>query len=291
MEIYETTGGMAGEEGLFEIEEWLRWERKRARTRRRTQEDRKVEEYVFDIPTLECLYKLAKRRIITAMGGPVSTGKEANVFHALSDKSVTGMKEIAVKIYKIETSTFDAMHEYIIGDPRFENIKKNKRSMVFAWTKKEFRNLKRAADAGVRVPKPVAADRNVLVMEFIGVDGVPEPLLREVANDIDKADAKRIFKDLVSYMRLLYNGARLVHADLSEFNIMAEGYIESENIRPVLIDFGQAVLLSHPNAEAFLRRDVRNVATFFKKLSVQCSEDEILRLVENGGRKETGRGR
>ncbi|MDF2958015.1 MAG: Serine/threonine-protein kinase RIO1 [Candidatus Alkanophagales archaeon MCA70_species_1] len=283
MEIHEAASSMAGEEGLLEVEEWLERERRRARTRRKTREDRKVEEYVFDIPTLECLYKLAQRRIITAMGGPVSTGKEAFVFHALSDESVTGMKEIAVKIYKVETSTFDAMHEYIIGDPRFEKIRRDKRSMVFAWTKKEFRNLKRAFDAGVRVPNPIAADRNVLVMEFIGVDGVPEPLLREVANDLD--DVERIFKDVVSYMRRLYNDARLVHADLSEFNIMAEGYIAGDKIRPVFIDMGQAVLLSHPNAETFLRRDVRNVVTFFRKLGLECSEDEILEMVRNGGRK------
>ena len=45
--------------------------------------DRAVFADVFDTATLMALYELAKKGYIDAMGGSVSTGKEANIFHAV----------------------------------------------------------------------------------------------------------------------------------------------------------------------------------------------------------------
>jgi RIO kinase 1 len=61
------------------------------------------------------------------------------------------------------------MKDYLTGDPRFSGIGSDKRDIVLAWTRKEFANLKRARDGGVRVPEPIAVKLNVLVMELIGV--------------------------------------------------------------------------------------------------------------------------
>ncbi|MEM2925155.1 MAG: serine protein kinase RIO [Methanocellales archaeon] len=230
-------------------------------------EDLKVWGDVFDTQTLLALYKLANKGIIKAMGGAIATGKEANVFHAIG----SGGRELGVKIYRIATSDFKAMQEYIIGDPRFEKIKHSKKDIVFAWTKKEYRNLDRAMQAGVRVPQPMIAERNILIMEFIGKDGVAAPLLREA--EIKKP--KQIFQKVVENMKLLHQKAKLVHADLSEYNIM---YFNDE---PVFIDMGQSLVLEHPNSEEFLKRDVKNIVRFFQKLRVKCTEEEVLKKIKN----------
>jgi RIO kinase 1 len=238
--------------------------------REKDADDYKISEGVFDDATLRALYKLVNRGIIKLIGGPVSTGKEANVFYAIGDLDQPKY-DLAIKIYRIATSDFKRMNEYLIGDPRFRNIKHDKKSIVLAWTRKEFHNLQRAMVAGVRVPTPIATERNVLVMEFIGEDEVPAPRMKDIGSEIKDTDFNRI----VEYMSLLYKKASLVHSDLSEFNILYDG-------APVFIDMGQSVTLEHPNAEDFLERDVRNIVSFFRKWGASCPhEEEVLERVRN----------
>ena len=278
---------MVKKEGLFEVEKWLEREEKplpKGKRKNKDYRDRKTELSVLDIPTLETLYKFTKRGLLKALGGPISSGKEAVIFHAIGAKE----EELAIKMYKVSTSNFNVMLDYIIGDPRFENIKRDRRSIVSAWARKELKNLKRAFDAGVEVPKPIAVDKNVLIMEFIGRDGVAAPRLRDVPVDILKTDfeLEELFLRIISYIRIMYEKGRMVHADLSEFNILMKGYVEREfegadvEIEPVIIDMGQATLLQHPNADAFLLRDVRNIVTFFNKLGLDCSFNETIRLIK-----------
>ena len=213
--------------------------------------DLKVKDDVFDTRTLLNLYTLAKKGIIDALGGAISTGKEANIFYATGK---SGM--LAIKIYRITTSNFKAMQDYLIGDPRFGSIKGTKRAIVSEWTKKEYRNLLRAKESGVRVPSPVAIRENILIMEFISVGEVPAPQIRDINLSYD--EAKLAFDEITEIVAVLYNKAGLVHGDLSEFNIL---YID----HPVLIDMGQSVTLDHPMAETFLSRDINNIARYFKK--------------------------
>ena len=275
---------MAEKEGLFEVERWLKREERqlpKGKKKKRDYRDAKIEQYVFDLPTLETLYKFTKRGIIKALGGPVSRGKEAVVFHALGASD----QELAIKVYKVSTSNFNAMLDYMIGDPRFEHIKRDRRSVIFAWARKELKNLKRAFDAGVPVPEPIACNNNVLVMEFIGAEGIAAPRLRDIPIEILQRDfdLNELLTCIVGYLKSLYKKANLVHADLSEFNILMRGYVEEElEVEPVLIDMGQSLLLSHPNADEFLRRDVGNIVFFFNRLGLKCSEEDIIREIKDG---------
>ena len=133
----------------------------------------KVRDDVFDEYTLLGLYKLLSKGWITAMGGPISTGKEANVYLADRNENL-----VAVKIYLTRTANFKKMQDYIAADRRFINIGKSRRDVIFAWTRKEFSNLKRAEDAGIPVPHPLIFDRNVLVMEYLGDEKRAFPQLR-----------------------------------------------------------------------------------------------------------------
>ena len=282
---------MVKKEGLFVVEKWLKREEKplpRGKKRKKDYRDRKTELYVLDISTLETLYKFSKRGIIKALGGPVSRGKEAVIFHAIGAEE----EELAIKMYKISTSNFHVMRDYIIGDPRFENIKRDRRSIIFAWARKEYKNLKRAFDAGVCVPEPIACDKNVLIMEFIGKEEIAAPRLKDVPVEVLELDfdLEELFWRIISEIKTLYNRGRLVHADLSEFNILMKGYAEREvagvsvseiEIEPVIIDMGQSLLLGHPSADAFLKRDVRNIVTYFNKLGLDCSEDEVMKMIKS----------
>ena len=223
----------------------------------------KVEASVFDEATLGALYKLVQDGHVDAFGGPMSTGKEANVYLAAGPD-----REVAVKVYRINASDFRQMREYLDGDPRFEGIGSDKKKVVLAWTKKEFANLRRAMAAGVRVPVPIAVERNVLVMEFLGEDGQRARRLSEVTVE-NPGTAYEVVRE---YMRRLYD-AGLVHGDLSEYNVVVS---DSELC---LLDLGQAVTVHHPNSRDFLERDCYNVASFFTRQGYEVDPDDLLEFV------------
>ena len=223
----------------------------------------KVEASVFDDATFAALYKLVQDGHIDAFGGPISTGKEANVYSAL-----VGDSTVAVKVYRINASDFREMGEYLQGDPRFESLGGDKKSIVMAWVRKEFANLGRARRAGVRVPEPLAVERNVLVMEYLGTESGRARRLGEVTLE----NPETAYEVLREYVRRLYD-AGLVHGDLSEYNVVVEGSTV------YVIDLGQAVTVHHPNSDDFLERDCRNVANFFARQGVDTGPDQLLSYV------------
>ncbi|OPY37466.1 MAG: RIO-type serine/threonine-protein kinase Rio1 [Methanoregula sp. PtaU1.Bin051] len=219
----------------------------------------KVRDDVFDEITLLALYKLVHKKWISVVGGPISTGKEANVFYAERE----GIP-IAIKIYRIRTANFTTMGEYIRGDRRFASVRKNRKDLIFAWTKKEFSNLARAKDAGVPVPEPLVWDRNILIMSFLGEDERPYPQLRSVKLE----DPMAVYKQIIGYIEALYSKAGLIHGDLSEFNILYGD-------QPYFIDMGQSVTRDHPRALPFLMRDVKNINRFFRNRCDVRGDEEI----------------
>jgi RIO kinase 1 len=228
----------------------------------------KVREDVFDDVTLLALYKLVHKKWFSVLGGSISTGKEANVFYAERDGTA-----VAIKIYRIQTANFTTMSSYITGDRRFSHVKKAKKELIFAWTRKEFSNLVRARDAGIAVPDPLVWDRNILIMSFLGEGEVPYPQLRNVTLD----EPAEIYAGILDAMDLLYKKAELVHADLSEFNILYGD-------QPYLIDMGQSVTRDHPRALPFLMRDIRNINRFFKNRCDLRNDVEIFNAIT--GRNE-----
>jgi len=212
-------------------------------------EREKIEDYVFDRETTMALGRMIKKDYFYKLDYPIASGKEAFVFRASGPKGF-----VAVKIYKIETAAFHEMRKYIEFDPHLKKLVMNRKKLLFAWASKEFRNLQAIDAMGIRVPKPIAHVKNILVMEFIGEEGLPYPMLKDAR--FAEPDMAREFYDLIIYyaQKMFANG--LVHADLSEYNVLAthEG--------PVLIDVGQA-LAGHPQARRFLETDVTNVVRFF----------------------------
>ena len=256
IDLEDTAADEAGRVADRELDEF--------RERIKDTEQFKVEASVFDDATYAALYKLVQDGHIVAFGGPISTGKEANVYTALGPDET----EVAVKVYRINASDFTDMRGYLDGDPRFRGIGSDKKKVVLAWVRKEFANLERAKQAGVRVPDPTAVQRNVLVMEYLGTEAGRAKRLSEV--DIENPETA--FEVVREYMRRLHD-AGLVHGDLSEYNVVFhEGQL-------VVLDLGQAVTVHHPNAREFFERDCENVAAFFGRQGLDVTAADLLGFV------------
>lgn len=236
------------------------------RTREKDSSTRKTYDQVFDRAALLTIASLIGDGVISTLDYPVNTGKEASVFHATDGKG----RAKALKIYRIANATFRNIAMYIEGDPRFKRVKRGTKPTIFAWAQKEYKNLVRMDDAGVRVPRPERVLDNVLVMEYVGDETRPAPSLREVSLE----DPATVYEDVVANMRKVRK-AGLVHADFSEYNLLWW------NDRVVVIDVGQAVPLDHSRAEEWFQRDLTNIARFFKRLRVDVTpaavEQAILR--------------
>uniref|UniRef100_A0A3B4B139 Serine/threonine-protein kinase RIO1 n=1 Tax=Periophthalmus magnuspinnatus TaxID=409849 RepID=A0A3B4B139_9GOBI len=220
--------------------------------------DRATVEQVLDPRTRMILFKMLSRGIISEINGCISTGKEANVYHALTSEG----KSRAIKIYKTSILQFKDRDKYVSGEFRFRHgyCKGNPRKMVRTWAEKEMRNLLRLQVAGVLSPEPLLLKSHVLLMDFIGKDNIPAPLLKNAA--LSEYKARELYLQVVLHMRKMYQDARLVHADLSEFNML---YHEGD---VYIIDVSQSVEHDHPHALEFLRKDCTNVNDFFAKRAV-----------------------
>ena len=233
-------------------ERLLRFERE-SRYLRKDSDQRKVLEEVFDQATLLAIEELVARKDLGDLFGVVNSGKEARVYYGEDHAH----RPVAVKIYLVSASDFRKRLTYIAGDRRFGRLPSGSRDTIYLWTRKEFKNLQLAEKAGVRVPKPIAFHKNILVMEYMGTPPERAPTFAE--SEVDQKDYEWTFRTI----RVLWKEARLVHADFSEFNVFKAGE------ERVLFDMGSAVLASHPQSTGFLRRDVGNMVRFFKKRGIE----------------------
>ncbi|XP_050077391.1 serine/threonine-protein kinase RIO3 [Anopheles maculipalpis] len=224
----------------------------------------------LDEPTRLILYKWINNQLLESIDGVISTGKEAVILHAetdpynpnLAEDAPSPPKEVAIKVFSTTLNEFKQRDRYIKDDYRFAGrfSKQNARNVINMWAEKELRNLCRMQRVGILCPKIVALKKNVLVMEFIGENMIPAPKLKEaILTDVQLNEA---YLEVVEIMHKLYKEAHLVHADLSEYNILMHGN------HCWIIDVAQSVEPGHPGALEFLMRDCNNISTFFTKRGV-----------------------
>ena len=219
----------------------------------------KVRHNVFDEFTNRTIFKLISQGHFSGLIGPVSIGKESNVFSA---RTKDGGKVI-VKIYRLESCDFNRMYSYIRDDPRFLGITNQRRQVIFKWCQREYRNLLIARGANVRAPLPITFSNNVLVIEFIG----NEEAALKLKDALPEKPAE-FFNEVIDGIRKLYK-AGFVHGDLSQFNIL------NHKERPVFIDFSHCAPLNNMNAQEYFKRDLKNICIFFRKLGLEIDEEKI----------------
>ncbi|KAH8825356.1 RIO1-domain-containing protein [Flagelloscypha sp. PMI_526] len=233
-----------------------------AHANQKDKSDRATNEQVLDPRTRLILFKAIGRGMLEEINGCVSTGKEANVYHALA-----GSTHLAIKIYKTSILVFKDRTRYVEGEHRFRRgtNTSNPRKMVRLWAEKELRNLKRLASAGVSCPTPVEVRENVLIMEFIGdAEGWASPRLKDATLPDSSDELARLYAQLVLMIRRMYQECKLSKPFL------------------VIIDVSQSVEAAHPHAWDFLRTDVKNVEEFWvrrgvKTLGLRATFDFITR--------------
>jgi len=254
-------------------------------TKKGDRSDRATNEQVLDPRTRMILLQMINRDVVSEVNGCLSTGKEANVYHALSQTAaIPGSDALpaqhrAIKVYKTSILHFKDRDKYMTGDYRFQQgyNKGSNRSMVKVWAEKEMRNLRRIYASGIPCPEPIYLRLHVLVMGFLGDRrGTPAPKLKDIIIESEDAEAQwqDLYRQLIGYMRVMYQSCRLVHADLSEYNIL---YHQK---KLYLIDVSQSVEHDHPRSLDFLRMDIKNVGKFFGDKGVDTmSERRIFNFI------------
>ncbi|TRX91186.1 hypothetical protein FHL15_007974 [Xylaria flabelliformis] len=237
--------------------------------------DRATSEQVLDQRTRMILYQMINRGVVSEVHGAISTGKEANVYGAVAYADDLTKVHRAVKVYKTAILSFKDRERYITGEHRFKSgaDKGNNRKMVKLWAEKEFRNLRRIHSAGIACPEPIQLKLHVLVMDFLGDRrGWAYPRLRDANLPADEAEQtwSALYIQLLGIMRRLYQVCKLVHADLSEYNIL---YHKKQLY---IIDVSQSVEHDHPRSLEFLRMDIKNTGDFFRRQGVDTLADRAV---------------
>ena len=242
------------------------------RIRKRDKADKATVDDCLDDRTMTVMNKLLSNEKLTEFGGCIATGKEANVymghgswdfvtrtpFDIDEETFEIPVKDYAIKIFKTSVQTFKDRERYVQGEFRFRHggYKKNPRKMIRMWAEKEVRNLKRIGEPGclIPVPYPHYLKNNVIVMDFLGKkDGTAAPRLR----DANLEDWSSAYEQTLLILRRLYTRCRLIHADLSEYNLLYH------NDTVYVIDVSQSVEHDHPMSLDFLRRDCSIMRDFF----------------------------
>uniref|UniRef100_A0A0N4Z9B9 non-specific serine/threonine protein kinase n=1 Tax=Parastrongyloides trichosuri TaxID=131310 RepID=A0A0N4Z9B9_PARTI len=203
----------------------------------------------MDEDTRLIIFKVIQKDEMDSVEGIIASGKESIVLHGKKEE-----KNFAIKVYKKTLTEFKNRNEYVKDDFRF----KNPGHILTVWAEKEFLNLKRLKKAEINAPEPLYLKKNVMIMTMIGGKN-PALKLKDITfeDDESKTDAYIQVEDILLDM---YKKCKLVHGDLSEFNLLYH------NNNVYVIDVSQAMDLSHPRSLHFLLRDLENVLAFFNKI-------------------------
>jgi len=205
--------------------------------------------------------------LIDAFGKSLGVGKEADVYEALTPQG----NRVAVKFHRLGRISF-----------RQTRRKRGYTAEHAGWlfqsrlaAEKEFQALKLVYGHGVSVPEPLSQNRHAIVMGII--DGA------ELANWRELENPEKVLREILGNVRKAYVKACVVHADLSEYNILVK-----RDMHILIIDWPQFVRLGHPNAEELLKRDVKNVLAFFsRRFRLNVTPEKVFEYVSGKSRSLT----
>lgn len=201
------------------------------------------------------LLSLTRKGTISALGPQIGEGKESVVYEAL------GLGAVALKFHHVGSRSFQSVRlsrDYLPEEGHCPWIFASRFS-----AEREYSAL-RILHPAVRVPLPIAWNRGVVAMERIQGVNMHRCSLR---------DPKKVMDSIISSVESAYN-LGVIHADLSEYNVMMDGG------KVVLIDWPQWIEPEHPNAPDILRRDIGNILRYFeRKYRIRADIDTALAKV------------
>jgi len=209
----------------------------------------------FDAYDLLALSDLVKRGKLLAFGERIGVGKESVVYEAL------GETHLAIKFHRQGRTSFK--HVRRLRDHLTDQTKVPWIYAAALAARHEFQIMVKLYPI-VSIPRPFAVSRHVLAMEFVSGPALNRITLSDPENGLNM-----ILGEVGKARRL-----GIIHADLSEFNVMVD---ESG---PKIIDWPQAVEVTHPHAQELLERDLVNVLRFFeRKYRIEMPLDRALSRV------------
>jgi RIO kinase 2 len=201
------------------------------------------------------LISLSRRGTVQALGCLIGEGKEAVVYEAL------GISQLALKFHHVGQRSFQSVRvsrEFMSDEGHCPWLFASRLS-----AEREYEALKLLHPA-VSVPLPVDINRHTVVMEFI-----PGAML----NRCTLERPGEVFTEIIDNVRKAYLEG-VIHADLSEYNVMHDGS------RVYLIDWPQWISTDHPNARELLERDIGNVTRYFnRRYHLEVKSREALEAV------------
>lgn len=205
---------------------------------------RKTTEWGIDIKPRKILYHLWNNKHFKDITGIIEKGKDSIVLYGVSHSHMP--KDTAIKVY---TNTSCSLQRFIdlFGKPS------NKRFLIDMWAEKEMENLMRLQECGLRCPEVITLNQNVLVLSLIGKPGKPAPSLFNVK--LSDAQWAKAYAQVVDMMDKMFNTAKLVHGDLSGYNILWH-----QN-KCWFIDVSQSIDSEHPQALKCLLADCDEITT------------------------------
>ncbi|CAG9828114.1 unnamed protein product [Diabrotica balteata] len=212
-----------------------------------------------EISTYRILYTMIETQVLNHVNGIINIGEEAVILHGNLHQS---SKECAIKVYKTILSDFKGCNKFQKYDHRFMNRKGGKvsKQTISLCVEKETNNLIRMHEAGIPCPKLVVFNKHILVMEFLGENQLCALTLKYAKlTDDEWIEA---YQQVIESMKTLYNKANLIHADLTENNILWH-----QN-KCYFIDVSESIESSHEEAFVCLYRDCTNITRFFSEKDV-----------------------
>jgi RIO kinase 2 len=220
--------------------------------------------YVLNTAGYDCLAINAavKANVLEALGKPIGVGKESDVYDALTPKG----NRVAAKFHRLGRISFRQTRRARGYIAERRHISWLYQSRLAA--ENEFQALLQLYPKEVSVPKPIFQNRHLVVMGLI--KGAPLSEYMRVPNP------KSVLHEILRNVRQAYVKAGVVHADLSEFNIIIK-----PDGRLLIIDWPQYVTRDHPNVDFLLQRDVQNTLSYFRrKFKVELQIERVLEYVK-----------
>lgn len=204
---------------------------------------------------------LSERDTIIAVGRELGKGKESDVFLAYNKEE----KTLVAKIHRVGRPSFQRskkLRSYVGKRGHINWLYKSRLS-----AEREFDGLAIANKIKAKVPENIDVNRHIVIMEFF--DGLELADVSELKNPL------KIFNGIISEIRKLFLKGKIIHGDLSEYNIIIT---QKEDF--LLIDFPQYEYSNHPNAKDLLQRDIYNICKYFtRKFRIETDSNLILEII------------
>ncbi|OYT65343.1 hypothetical protein B6U74_03660 [Candidatus Bathyarchaeota archaeon ex4484_205] len=199
---------------------------------------------------------LAERDIIIRVGGVIGMGKESDVYLGVTPRG----NYVALKFHRLGRTSFRKTRRL----RSYGLVSGGWLKQCISAARREFKALEMLYGK-MNVPQPIDREYHVMVMSPIS--GCMLYRYRGLLT-------RRHFEEVVEGMKISFcNG--VIHSDLSEYNLIVD-----DDSHILFFDFPQWVPPTHPNADLYLKRDVRNMIKFFRERDVSIpSLEDVLKVI------------